>query len=103
MASRAGDASTSASAFDACDISRVDDADLASIRSRIAALTAANGVDGDEGACAREEDEAREAFVRTLERYRERATLLDPTLASLVEPLVSSVARVALEDAFEEP
>lgn len=102
MASRAGDASTSASAFDACDISRVDDADLASIRSRIAALTAANGVDGDEGACAREEDEAREAFVRTLERYRERATLLDPTLASLVEPLVSSVARVALEDAFEE-
>lgn len=107
MASRAGDASTSASTLDACDISRVDDADLALLRSRVAALTTANGVDGVEGnerESARE-DEAREAFVRTLERYRERATLLDPTLESLVEPLVRFVARVALEeleDAFDE-
>ncbi len=75
--SRARAASTSTSRMSAQDVELLQRA--------VASLTSTDGT-STEGA------DAVAALARTIEGYREQATLLDPTLSSLIEPLIARVA-----------
>ena len=78
-ARRARAASTSRSRMSAQDVERLERA--------VASLTSSEtSTDGAEGA------DAVAALARTIEGYREQATLLDPMLSSLIEPLIARVA-----------
>ena len=59
--------------------------DVELLQRAVASLTSTDGT-STEGA------DAVAALARTIEGYREQATLLDPTLSSLIEPLIARVA-----------